>query len=49
MNPRLFEDIVYQLRLVEKLLEKETNPFKRCRYLGIEEALLYILEREYNL
>jgi len=49
MSQELFEDIIYQLNLVEKLLEKENNPIKRCRYLGIEEALLYILEREYNL
>lgn len=41
----LYFDILYQLNLVTKLLEKEQNPIKITRYKGIQEALLYVLER----
>ena len=49
MKPELWLEILYQLHLIEKLLEKEQSPIKRVRYEGMKEALLYILEKENEL
>jgi len=44
----LFE-ILYQLHLLEKLLEKEQSPIKRVRYEGMRDALLFVLKKEEEL
>ena len=49
MKPELWLEILYQLHLIEKLLEKEQSPIKRVRYEGMKEAQLYILEKENEL
>lgn len=49
MVNELFVDIIYQLRLLDKLIEKETNPIKRVRYEGMRDAFIYILEQEKEL
>ena len=49
MDIILLLEILYQLHLIEKLLEKEQSPIKRVRYEGMKEALLYILEKENEL
>ena len=40
----IYLDIIYQLYLLDKLLEKETNVNKRLKYEGMKEALLYVLK-----
>lgn len=49
MNSEIFLEIIYQLHLLEKLLEKEQNVLKRAKYEGMKEALLYILALEEKL
>ena len=49
MSDELFLEIIYQLHLLEKLLEKENNPIKQVRYNGMKEALLYVLEKSNDL
>ena len=49
MNPELFFEIISQLHLLDKLLEKEQNPIKIAKYEGMKEALLFILEKENSL
>ena len=49
LSQELLLEILYQLHLVEKLLEKEKDTIKRAKYEGIKEALLFILEKENSL
>ena len=49
MKPELWLEIIYQINLLEKLLDKETSPIKRVKYEGMLEALLFILEKESKL
>ena len=49
MKPELWLEILYQLHLIEKLLEKEQSPIKRVRYEGMKEALLYILDYQHKI
>ena len=42
----IYFEIVYQLYLLEKLLDKERNILKRAKYEGMKEALMYILSLE---
>lgn len=44
-----FLEILYQLNLLEKLLEKEENVLKRAKYEGMKEALIYVLSLEERL
>lgn len=44
-----FLEILYQLNLLEKLLEKEENVLKRAKYEGMKEALIYVLSLEEKL
>ena len=44
-----FLEILYQLNLLEKLLEKEENVLKRAKYEGMREALIYVLSLEEKL
>ena len=49
MTNEIFLEIVYQLRLLNILIEKETNPVKKVRYEGMRDAFIYILEQESKL
>jgi hypothetical protein len=49
MKSELFLEIIYQLHLLDKLLEKEQNVLKIVKYEGMKKALLYILEKENEL
>ena len=49
MNINIIIEILYQLHLLEQLLEKEQNQIKRAKYEGMKEALLFILEKENEL
>ena len=49
MKPELLFEILYQIHLLEKLLEKEQSPIKRVKYEGMKEALLFVLEKEEEL
>lgn len=48
MNDELYLEIIYQLYLLEKLIEKEPSPIKVVRYEGMRDALMYILSKENN-
>ena len=48
MIPDIYFEIIYQLHLLDKLLEKEKNVLKIAKYEGMKEALLYILSLEEN-
>ena len=49
MKLDLLIEILYQLHLIEKILEKEQSPIKRVKYEGMRDAFLYILEKESEL
>ena len=49
MKEELLIEILYQLHLLEKLLEKEPSPIKRVRYEAMKEALLFVLEKENDI
>lgn len=49
MMPDIYFEIIYQLHLLDKLLEKEKNVLKIAKYEGMKEALLYILSLEEKL
>ena len=49
MRLDLLIEILYQLHLIEKILEKEQSPIKRVRYEGMRDAFLHILEKESEL
>jgi hypothetical protein len=49
MIPDIYFEIIYQLHLLDKLLEKEKNVLKIAKYEGMKEALLYILSLEEKL
>lgn len=49
MIPDIYLEIIYQLHLLDKLLEKEKNVLKIAKYEGMKEALLYILSLEEKL
>ena len=48
MRQDVFLEILYQLHLLDKLLEKEQNVLKKAKYEGMKEALLYVLSMEEN-
>lgn len=43
VNQDLFLDILYQIYLLDKLLDKEKDVLKLAKYEGMKESLLYIL------
>lgn len=49
MKIELLLDILYQLNLLEKLLNIEQNPIKRVKYEAMRDTLLYVLEKEKDL
>lgn len=46
MIPDIYFEIIYQLHLLDKLLEKEKSVLKIEKYRGMKEALLYVLSLE---
>ena len=49
MRLELVLEILYQINILDKLLEKEQSPIKRVRYEGMREALMFVLEKENEL
>lgn len=49
MIPDIYFEIIYQLHLLDKLLDREKNVLKIAKYEGMKEALLYILSLEEKL
>ena len=45
----IYIEILYQLHLLDKLLDKEQNVLKKAEYEGMREALIYVLSLEENL
>ena len=45
----IYLEILYQLHLLDKLLDKEQNVLKRAKYEGMRDALIYVLSLEENL